>query len=152
MIIWSILAVLIIVLDRITKYLVVSNIALGESITVIPKLFDFTYVKNTGAAFSVLSNATWLLSIISVVFSILILVYFIVKKPKYKLLRVSLLLIFAGAVGNAIDRIALGYVIDFIQTTFMEFPVFNVADIAITCGAVLLIVYELFFNPDEKKG
>lgn len=152
MIFWCVLSFLLVGLDRLTKFLTVKNFDLGESITIIPNLLDFTYVKNTGAAFSILENATWVLSIISVIFCILIAVYFFVKKPKSRLLKSALVLIFSGALGNAIDRVFLGYVIDFIQTTFISFPVFNVADIAITVGAVLLIIYELFFNPEAEKG
>ena len=152
MIFWCILSVLLVVLDRLTKFLTVKNLDFGESITVIPKLLDFTYVKNTGAAFSILENATWVLSIISVLFCVGAVWYFIRKKPESKILKTALALIFAGALGNAIDRIFLGYVIDFIEVTFISFPVFNVADVAITVGAVLLIFYELFFNPEVKKG
>ena len=152
MIFWSILSVLLVVSDRVTKFLTVNNLDLGDSITVIPKVLDFTYVKNTGAAFSILENATWVLSIVSVIFCVLIPIYCFVKKPQSKLLKTALVLIFSGALGNAIDRIFLGYVIDFIETTFISFPVFNVADILITVGAGLLICYELFFNPENEKG
>lgn len=150
MVFYCILTVLVIVLDRITKILTVKNIGLGESITVIPKLLDFTYVKNTGAAFSILENATWILSIVSILFCIGVLVYVIVKKPKGRLLNLSLCLVFAGALGNAIDRVFLGYVIDFIETTFIDFPVFNVADIGITVGAFLLILHELLDKGEEN--
>lgn len=152
MIFWCIISVLLIMADRLTKILTVKNLDLGESVTVIPKILDFTYVKNTGAAFSILENATWILSIISVLFCIGEVWYFIKKKPESRLLKTALVLIFAGALGNAIDRIFLGYVIDFIEITFISFPVFNVADIAITLGAGLLILYELFFNPENEKG
>ena len=67
-------------------------------------------------------------------------------------MKTSLTLLFAGALGNAIDRIFRGYVIDFIETAFIDFPVFNVADIAITCGAVIMAIYIIFFDKDEKDG
>lgn len=67
-------------------------------------------------------------------------------------MKTSLTLLFAGALGNAIDRIFRGYVVDFIETAFIDFPVFNVADIAITCGAVIMAIYIIFFDKDEKNG
>lgn len=67
-------------------------------------------------------------------------------------MKTSLTLLFAGALGNAIDRIFRGYVVDFIETAFIDFPVFNVADIAITCGAVIMAIYIIFFDKDEKDG
>lgn len=151
MILWAVLAVVLVVFDQVSKFLVVKNIGFGDSINVIPKLFDFTYVKNTGAAFSVLSEHTWLLSIISVVFCIGIAVWFFMKKPESKLLKLATTFVFAGALGNAIDRVFLGYVVDFIETVFMDFPVFNVADILVCVGAGLFLVYELFFDTDIKK-
>lgn len=151
MLIWSIIAALIVVLDRVSKYLVVMNIQIGENVTVIPGLIDFTFVKNTGAAFSIFSNATWILSILSIVFCIAIVIYFIKSKPSNPLFCTCISMLFAGALGNAIDRVFLGYVIDFIQTTFISFPVFNVADISITVGAFLMIIYEIFFDKDENK-
>lgn len=151
MILWAVLAVMLVIFDRITKFLVVEHIGFGDSINIIPGLFNFTYVKNTGAAFSILSEHTWILSIISVAFCIGIVLWFIVKKPESKLLKIAATLIFAGALGNAIDRVFLGYVIDFIETAFMNFPVFNVADILVCVGAGLFLVYELFFDTDIKK-
>ena len=77
-------------------------------------------------------------------------IYVIIKKPKHTLQRTALMLIFSGALGNAIDRIFRGYVIDFIETAFISFPVFNIADIAITVGAALLIIYVIFFDKENS--
>ena len=151
MILWAVLAVLLVAFDQITKFLVVQNIGFGDSLTVIPKLFDFTYVKNTGAAFSVLSEHTWILSIISVVFCVGIALWFLVKKPESKLVKIAAVLLFSGALGNAVDRMRLGYVVDFIETVFMDFPVFNVADILVCTGAGLFLLYELLFDKTPKK-
>ncbi len=151
MLIWCVIAVLIVGIDQLSKWLIVKNIPLGEGFTVIPNIIDFTYVKNTGAAFSILSDATWILSFISIAFCIGIAIWFFLKKPKNKLLCVCICMLFAGALGNAIDRIMLGYVVDFIETTFISFPVFNIADISITVGAVLLMIYEMFFDKEESK-
>ena len=153
MIFWSILALIIVGLDQLTKYLVVQNIPFGTDISVIPGVIDFTYVKNPGAAFSMLYEHTWLLCIISVVFCVLIAGYLILKKPSSKLFTAALVLVLSGALGNAIDRIFAGSVVDFIETKFINFPVFNVADISVCVGAALLIIYVLFFdnNKEEKS-
>ena len=90
-----------------------------------------------------------LLSLVSIAFCIAVIVYFIVKKPTNRLLCISLAMMFAGALGNAWDRIFYGYVIDFIQTSFIDFPVFNIADIGITVGAALVVLYTIIF---DKKG
>lgn len=153
MLLWSFLTILIIIFDQLTKYWVVENIGLTDSIKIIPGVFDFVYVKNTGAAFSFLSDKTYgivFLSIISILFCIGVILFIIKYKPKHKLLLTALSLMFSGAVGNVIDRIIRGFVVDFIEATFINFPVFNVADIAITIGAVLLIIYVIFFDKESK--
>ena len=149
MILWSVLATLGVVLDQITKYLVIKNISPTQFVEILPGILEFVYVENTGAAFNILSGKLGLLSIISVAFAIGVVIYMIMKKPQSKLFRIAALLLFAGAVGNVIDRIFRGFVVDFIRVEFIDFPVFNVADIFITIGAVLYIIYILFF--DNKK-
>ena len=152
MLIWIIIAALVVILDQLAKVLVASNIGPYDCIHIIPGLFDFVYVKNTGAAFSILSGNTGFLSVISVLFCIGVGVYWYIKKPAHPLLKTSLTLLFAGALGNAIDRVCYGFVVDFISTAFMNFPVFNIADIAITFGAALLVIYFIFFDKDDKNG
>lgn len=151
MILWLILALLTVGGDQLTKYLVVTNIGGSDTVTAIPGIIDFVYVQNTGAAFSILSNSIELLSVISSIFCIGVVTYMITQRPKHKLLITSLGLLFGGAAGNVIDRIFRGYVVDFIETTFVRFPVFNVADIAITVGAILLVIYFLFFDKKEME-
>ena len=149
MILWSLLAIVIIAFDQLVKLWVVNNIGMTDSIRVIPGMIDFVYIKNTGAAFSFLANKTYgiiILSLVSLVFCAAVVWYVIKKKPDNKLFMLSLVLMFAGAFANGIDRIFRGFVIDFIETAFIAFPVFNIADIAITIGAALLIVYILFFD------
>lgn len=145
MIFWLICSFLIIFIDQVTKYIALTRLE-GLEVTFIPKVIDFVYVKNNGAAFNILSGKIELLSLISVVFAVGVIWYIIYKKPQNKMFRLSLMLLFAGAVGNVIDRIFRGFVVDFIKTTFIDFPVFNIADIAIVCGAILLSVYVLFFE------
>lgn len=146
MFIYSIISLIIIGIDQLSKILVSGNFTHKTDITLIPGLFDLVYRKNTGAAFSILSKHVYLLGIISIIFSIAIIIYVIKFKPSHPLQRTSIALIFAGAVGNGIDRLCRGYVIDFIETTFINFPVFNIADISITIGAVLLILFVILYD------
>lgn len=148
-VVWqAVLVVAVLFFDRFTKLYILNNVSVGEMFGELPYIADFVFVKNTGAAFSILSNNTWLLSGISVVFVIAVLVYKIIKRPKDTLLNIVLVLFFSGALGNAVDRIKYGYVIDFISIKWFDFPVFNIADMAIVSGAVAAVVYVIFFDKD----
>ena len=142
--------------DQITKYLVVQNIPLYGQVPAVPGLFHLTYVQNTGAAFSMLRGAQWLFALIFLVLTVAV-VWDMVKKvmPFTRLERWLVVCIYAGGLGNMIDRVRLGYVVDMIEVEFIRFPVFNVADCFITCGCVALMVSLIFFNKefwkDEKK-
>ena len=142
--------------DQFTKYLTVANIALFEDIPFIPGLLQLTYVQNTGAAFSSFEGQQWLFAIVFAIFTGMIL-YEYFKKPMAfaKFERWCIAAIYGGGLGNMIDRIRMGYVVDMIETTFMEFPVFNVADCFITCGCVLMMGHLILFNKefwkDDKK-
>ena len=146
--IYILFAALIIGIDRISKILVEIYISDDQVISVIPKLFSFVYTENTGAAFSILSDKTWFLSLVSIIFCIGVVIFWIIKKPQNRLLCMSVAMIFAGALGNSIDRVMYGHVVDFIRTDFIDFPIFNVADISITIGAILMMVYVIFFDRD----
>lgn len=148
-ILWIFTAVLIIAADQILKYIVSSAVKIGEVLVKLP-LLEITYVQNRGAAFSIMYGKVSFLTIISIAFCIAAVIYWIKKKPSHPLLCLSVTMMFAGALGNATDRIARGFVVDFIRVTFIDFPVFNIADIAITCSAALLIIYEIFFDRSEK--
>ena len=149
---YAILAAALVVLDQIVKYLVRANIGLGASIPFIPYVMDLTYVQNTGAAFSILRQHTWLLTLTSAVV-VLVMCWLIVKGFfKNRLGLWSAALVLAGGVGNRIDRAVFGWVTDMFQTTFMDFAVFNVADCCITIGVPLLFLYVwLYVGRDEKK-
>ena len=138
--------------DQIAKYLTVANIELFSDVPFIPGLLQLTYVQNTGAAFSSFQGQQWLFAVMFVIFTGLILWEFY-KKPMHftKLERWCIAAVYAGGLGNMIDRVRLGYVVDMIETTFMEFPVFNVADCFITCGCILLMVHLFLFNKDFWK-
>ena len=142
--------------DQFTKYLTVANIALFEDIPFIPGLLQLTYVQNTGAAFSSFEGQQWLFAIVFVIFTGMIL-YEYFKKPMAFITfeRWCIAAIYGGGLGNMIDRVRMGYVVDMIETTFIEFPVFNVADCFITCGCILMMAHLILFNKafwkDDKK-
>ena len=146
--IYTIIALVLLVADQVVKYLVRTGIALGESVPFIPYVLDLTFVKNTGAAFSMLAQHTWVLILISAI--IVVVVAAFVQRGFFQgwLGLTAAMLVMCGGVGNLIDRVVLGYVTDMFQTTFMDFAVFNLADCYITVGVVLLFIYVLFFYPD----
>ena len=142
--------------DQFTKALVVANIPLGGHVAFLPGFLDFTYVRNTGAAFSSFEGMQWLFALIFLMFTLGIFYeYFRKRMPFSNFERWMIAAIYAGGLGNMIDRLRLGYVVDMIETQFMEFPVFNVADCFITCGCIALVVSLGLFNKEfwkeEKK-
>ena len=148
---YAILAVVLVLIDQLTKILTRNFIELGESVTFIPGLLDLTYIKNTGAAWSILENHTWLLTALSAVI-VLVIAWLMLKNFFTNWVgTLAAVLIMSGGVGNLIDRCVFKYVTDMIETTFTDFPVFNFADCCITVGVVLLVIYVLFFCKDEKK-
>lgn len=153
---YTLFAATAVVLDQVAKYLTVLYIPLGESIPFLPGVLELTYVQNDGAAFSSFQGRQGMFLLIFVIFTGIVL-YEYFKKPMgfLKFERWCIAAIYAGGLGNMIDRLRQGYVVDMIETVFMEFPVFNVADCFITCGCVLLMVHLFFFNKkfwkDEKK-
>ena len=138
--------------DQLVKWLIRTNIPLGGSVDFIPHVMDLTYVRNTGAAFSIFASHTWALALLSTVASV-VLVYLLVRTAAAPFLwKFSLSLVIAGAVGNLIDRALLGFVTDMFRTLFIDFAVFNVADICITVGGVLCAVYVVFFAEKKPEG
>ena len=153
---YTLFAAAIVAADQITKYLTVANIPLYADVPFIPGVLQLTYVQNTGAAFSSFQGQQWLFALIFAVFTAaLIYEYFVSPMPFKKAERWLIAAIYAGGLGNMIDRVRLGYVVDMIETTFMDFPVFNVADCFITCGCIALMVSLVLFNKEfwkeEKK-
>jgi len=131
------LAVSILFLDQLTKFIITKTLSLNQSIPIIKGVFHLTLIHNRGAAFGILKNQIPLFISTSIV--AIILIYFHLKSPqhrKFSIYSISLSLILAGGIGNFIDRAFFGYVIDFLD--FRVWPVFNVADSAITVGAILL--------------
>ena len=144
MLIWSLIAVGIVVLDQVSKLLVVEYLDRTESLIVIKGLFRFTYVENDGAAFGMLDDHRWIFMVLSVL-GILALCFYLWKfTPPSRLANVAITFVIGGGIGNMIDRVRLGFVIDFID--FYAFPnvwkwVFNVADSFVCIGAGLLMLY-----------
>jgi signal peptidase II len=139
-------------LDQLTKYLVVAWIPLHCQVDVIPGLVHLTYAQNTGAAFSMLQGQQWLFAVIFAVFTVLL--AYELRKNTLSLSafeRWCAVAVWAGGLGNMIDRLRLGYVVAMIEVEFIRFPVLNVADCFIPCGTVLLIAHLIFFNRDFWK-
>ena len=133
--------------DQITKLLVINNIEMGATVPAIPGLFHFTQVHNIGAAFSILQGMRWLfVALFLALTAALFWEYFKKRLPFTVFERWCLAAIYGGGLGNIIDRIFRGYVVDMIAVEFMDFPVFNLADSFISCGCVLLLLHLAFFN------
>ena len=145
------LAALIVAADQGVKYLVRANIALGQHVSFLPGVMDLTFVKNTGAAFSMLEEHTWLLTLLSGVVAVILAVLLARRILPHWFGQLALGLLLGGAVGNFIDRLLLGYVTDMFAAAFVNFPVFNVADIAVVVGGVLLCFHVILFMKDEDK-
>lgn len=143
MILEIVVVFILIAIDQVSKYFTVLKLKpLNGSIQIIDGIFELTYVENTGAAFGMLKDGTLFLSII-VSIVIVMIIYFKLKLPKtkhYLPLHILSLFIIAGAFGNLIDRVRLHYVVDMFHFYWFEFPVFNIADIYVTCSAVLLMI------------
>jgi len=147
------IALLVLVADQLSKIWVLQNFTLGESIQLLP-VFNFTYARNYGAAFSFLGDAggwqRWLFTAIAIVVTCVLSVWLSRLQRSQLKLSLALMLIIAGAIGNLIDRSLYGYVVDFLHVYYQEwhYPVFNIADCAITIGAGLLIWDS--FSSDEQ--
>jgi signal peptidase II len=155
---YVLLTLLTLVLDRWTKWLLVSRLAFNESISIIDGFFNITYVRNTGVAFGIFSSIsspakTLLLSIFTGAAAILVIVYSLRVSPQNRLLQAALSLILGGALGNLYDRVKYGYVIDFLEWYAgpYHWPAFNIADSAISTGVVLLVI-EIIRNEAPSRA
>ncbi|MBQ6293881.1 MAG: signal peptidase II [Lachnospiraceae bacterium] len=141
-----------IAVDQVSKYLAVKNLKGAAPQEFIPGILGFSYVENRGMSFGLLQGQRWLFIVITVLVCLfLILVYFrIPEKKRFNALSVCVLFIFSGAIGNFIDRLRQGYVVDFLELRFMSFPVFNIADCYITWTTVVLICLLLFYYKENE--
>jgi len=156
-ILFSLLTVCLIALDQVTKAFIVRTYQVGEGQTFIDNFFSFYYAKNTGSAFSFLADKSWGIYVLTgfSTFLALVVLYFLYKSLRVEeyMVACSLMLLFAGAVGNLIDRYRLHYVVDFIRFDFgsYTFPIFNIADICAVVGTILLIVIMIFLPKRAEK-
>ncbi|WP_303997279.1 signal peptidase II [Megamonas hypermegale] len=141
------LVLFIILLDQIIKYFVSTNMFLGQSIPVLPQIFHLTYIQNPGAAFGILENQRYLFILIAAVLIVAVIYFYKKIIQLSKLFQVGIALLFGGAIGNMIDRIFIGRVIDYID--FRIWPVFNLADIAIVSGCAI-IAFNLLFKTERS--
>ena len=147
---WCIIGILCIAIDSLTKLYISNNFMTGQSVPVINRVFHITYHINNGAAFSIMRGKTVFLSICSIVIICAILAYIFIKGPKNSYLMLSLTLIVSGAIGNLIDRLFRGGVIDFLDFRLINFPVFNVADCFVVIGGILLFLFAMRSTKDVK--
>jgi signal peptidase II len=148
---WMIIAAIIIAIDQVSKFIIVSNIEYGKMVPVIDKFFYITYYINKGAAWGILQNGRVIFIIFTPVIAAL-LIYFIFKSEN-KLLKLSLAFILGGAIGNLIDRILSGGATDFLLFYIgtYPFPIFNAADMSVVFGTILLAIYLIFIYKEPEK-
>ncbi len=140
----------IVLLDQISKFLILSTIGFERSKTIIPNLLNFTLVKNKGAAFSLFSNSTDTLTIISILASLLLITIILKSPPKSFWNSIGLVYLLGGTIGNGIDRLFKGYVLDFLEVVPINFPIFNIADISINI-AILCFIIDIVKTKDKSK-
>lgn len=148
------ISALLIGLDQLTKYIMVTGLKPVGSVEIIPGILEFMYVENTGAAFSIFAGKQAILIGVTSLALLAVGYVLLFRKPKKKLEYWAVLLIFSGGIGNLIDRIANGYVVDFVNFLFVRFAVFNVADIYVTFGFIFLVISlirEELQNRNNKK-
>ena len=139
-------------LDQLTKWLAVTLLQGNPSVPIIPGALQLTYLENPGAAFGMLQNNRWVFLIISTVGILGVLAYLLIKRPTSRLLCLALSFIVGGGIGNMIDRVLLGYVVDFIDFCLINFAIFNVADSFVCVGAGFLALWVILDTVREEKA
>lgn len=147
----TIVIVVLVLLDQLVKFLVKTQIPLGTDVSFIPHVLGLTHIHNEGAAFSMLSGARWFFVVLTAVF-VVFAMWLLKKHFTHPMARWSLVLVVGGAVGNLIDRAAYGYVVDMFKTLFMNFAIFNVADIFVVVGGIAFCVYYAFLHDKYVAG
>ncbi|MGC4375567.1 signal peptidase II [Fictibacillus sp. Mic-4] len=151
---YYLLAALVLGLDQLSKWWIVKHLEYGETIPVIRHLFYITSQRNRGAAFSILQNQMWFFIIITIIVIIAVM-YYMGKVPKNQLLlKIALGLVLGGAIGNFVDRIFRGEVVDFIGVIIVHyyFPVFNIADSALTIGVIFIFIHTYLESKRKKES
>lgn len=148
MVIYYIIAAILVGIDQLVKYFTVQNIPLHETVEAVPNVLSFTYHQNTGAAWSILEGQMWFFYIVTLLVVGVLLYYLHTQGRQSKLFSIALSFLLAGAIGNLIDRLFHQFVVDMFKLEFIQFPIFNVADSALTIGVILMIAYLIL---DEIK-
>ncbi len=148
---YIIFAAFLVLADQLFKIWIVRNIPLGEETALIPAVMGLTNVRNEGAAFSLFTGLQLPIIILTILVCLAILVAFCLGRPRVRSQRFALALVLGGAIGNLLDRLLRGYVVDMFKTLFVDFAVFNIADCCIVAGGILFVVSVLFFSPYEKE-
>ncbi len=146
------MGIILVLTDYFTKIAAENYIPKNKTITIIPHLIDFRFLKNDGAAFGMLDNARWVFMLTTVIFIIVGLIYFLRLKENQKFTCYVVMLIISGGIGNMIDRVFYGEVVDFITFGFISFPSFNIADCCIVIGCFLWIISILFDAKNQKAN
>ncbi|NLK21011.1 MAG: signal peptidase II [Epulopiscium sp.] len=139
-----------VIIDQVTKYAALNHLKSINTFPIFENIFHLTFVENKGAAFGILQNKRWFFVVITLIILLGIIYYYIhlPKEKSFKVIRFCLMLISGGAIGNLIDRLRLGFVIDFFDFRLINFPVFNIADICVVIGTLLLSLM-MFFTSNE---
>ena len=148
---YFVISILVVMADFLAKRSAVTNLAPIDTVALWEGVFHLTYVENRGAAFGIMQNQRWFFVVLTVIVLAVVLFICLRYKNKHPLLCAALCLLSGGAVGNLIDRIVYGYVVDFFDFRLINFPVFNIADIFVCVGAGLLALYFVFFDNSDKK-
>lgn len=149
----TVLAIAALALDQLSKYLTVRNLAPGQDLAFWPGVLHFTHVRNEGMSFSLLSGARWFFVVVTLAVIALAIFAMYKKWISHPFGLISLSCVLGGAVGNLIDRVRWGYVVDMIEVEFVRFAVFNVADMFVVCGGIAFCIYGIFFwKEPEKRG
>ena len=146
------IVVLILIADQVTKFVIRTQMAVGESFNVIPHFLSITSHRNNGAAWGILSGKITFFYIITVIILIALVVFFIKEAKNQMMMQIAISLLFAGALGNFIDRVRTGEVVDFVDTVIFgyDFPIFNIADASLTIGVILLVI--VLLKDQNQKG
>lgn len=148
--IYYLLAALLIIIDQITKWNIVQNFELYQEKVIVPGFFSLFYIQNEGAAWGIFQGKMIFFYLVTLIVVGYLVYMFQQEKNKTKLVGISFALILSGAIGNFIDRLLNGYVVDMFRLDFINFPIFNVADVCLTVGVVLMLIHVLFFEKEEK--
>ncbi|MCE5545951.1 signal peptidase II [Staphylococcus pseudintermedius] len=146
------ITLIILIGDQLTKFIIRTQMTLGESFAVVPKFLYITSHRNNGAAWGILSGEMTFFYIITIIVLIALIVFYIKEAKNNMLMQIAISLLFSGALGNFIDRVSSGEVVDFIDTVIFgyDFPIFNIADASLTIGVVLLII--VLLKDQNQKG